>query len=87
MFFFLSFRCTNGLKYALIRDLNDPVIIRNLQVIGLFGKIVTGPWMVQFYGSALDRNHLEMTPLMRKCIDYLEGLSTDPSALVTGKTL
>ncbi len=81
---FFSSRCTNGLKASLITDLSNPHIIRNLRVIGLFGKVLTGPWMVQFYGNAAGRKHLEMIPFMRHCVRYLQSLSTDPAILITG---
>ena len=67
-----------------MKDIQDPHIIRQLQIIGLFGKVLTGPWMVQFYANKLKRKHLEMTPLMRHCITYLESLSADPDILLTG---
>ncbi len=81
----LYFRCSNGLKPAIIKDLKDPHILRQLQIIGLFGKVLTGPWMVQFYKNEMGRKHLEMVPLMKTCVTYLESLTADPAILLTGK--
>ena len=74
-------------KQALIRDLSNPDIVRQLRILGLIGKCFSGPWMVQFYGNELDRKHLEMIPLMKDCIDFLQSLTQDPSLLLTGNII
>ncbi len=78
--------CRSSVKFkqALIRDLSDSSIVRQLRILGLIGKYFSGPWMVQFYGNELERKHLEMVPLMKDCIQFLESVSLDPSLLVTG---
>ena len=45
---------------------------------------MSGPWMVQFYGNKMNRKHLEMGPLMQRCIDYLESVNEDPSVILKG---
>ncbi len=45
---------------------------------------MSGPWMVQFYGNKLNRKHLEMGPIMQRCIDYLESVNEDPSIILKG---
>ena len=79
-------RCKNGLKQALINDLSNPQILRQLRILGLLGKVFTGPWMVQFYGNKLHLKHLEMIPLMKDCINYLETLIDEPSLILKGMT-
>ena len=81
--FFFS-RCNNGLKSALIKDLSNPEILRQLRILGLLGKVISDPWMVQFYGNKMNRKHLQMVPLMQQCIKYLESVNEDPSVILKG---
>ena len=81
--FYLS-RSSVKFKQAIIRDLSNPDIVRQLRILGLIGKFFSGPWMIQFYGNEMDRRHLEMVPLMKDCVKFLESVSLDPSKLLTG---
>ena len=67
--------------------MSNPSIVRQLRILGLIGKYFSGPWMVQFYGNEFGRKHLEMVPLMKDCIHFLESVNTDPSLLVTGTVI
>ena len=81
---FYLFRSSVKFKQAIIRDLSNTNIVRQLRILGLIGKFFSGPWMVQFYGNEMDRKHLEMIPLMKDCVEFLESVSRDPSKLLTG---
>ncbi|XP_065652716.1 uncharacterized protein LOC136079999 [Hydra vulgaris] len=49
-----------ALRLALLGDFNNPKIMTQLRVLGLYGKCLTGPWMTQFYKNKENRSHLEM---------------------------
>ena len=46
-----------GLRGALLADFSNRVTIMEFQVLGLVGKLLTGPWMKKFYTSYLDESH------------------------------
>ena len=64
--------------------MSNPDILRQVRVLGLFGKVFSGPWMVQFYANELNLKHLEMIPFMKDCVDYLESITEDPSLILKG---
>ncbi|XP_050405543.2 uncharacterized protein LOC126821183 isoform X1 [Patella vulgata] len=45
--------CNNQttLRSALLKDLQNTTIVLELRVLGLLGKLLTGPWMVKFYAN------------------------------------
>ena len=63
-------------------DLRNPAIMVQLQVLGLIGKLVTGPWMVQFYTNSLNKRNLEMNPEIMRALLNLSEIEKDPSLLL-----
>jgi hypothetical protein len=41
--------CKTGLRDGLLHDIQLPTAVLHLKILGLFGKILTGPWMKLFY--------------------------------------
>ena len=76
---------TTNLKTALQKDLRHPIIIMQLQCLGLLGKFLTGPWMREFYANASKRINLEMIPLMHKCMSSLTDLKNNPLQMLTSR--
>ena len=74
----------NSLRSSLISDLGCPEIMIELQVLGLFGKMLTGPWMTAFYGNS-KQAHMDVVPLMHQCMHSLNSVQQDPSLLWTCK--
>lgn len=71
-----------GLTIALAKDLQDTDILEHLQVLGLFGKLVTGPWMQLFYTES--GSNLDMVQDVRNCVAELEKFVENPESLLTG---
>jgi len=59
---YLSKRCEkkSSLSKAILDDLQNPQISTHLQALGLWGKLLTGPWMTLVYAADEKRNHLDM---------------------------
>ena len=70
------------LSKALLKDMENADIVAQLRVLGLFGKILTGPWMNKFYENEDAKQHLEMIPYMHACLKSLEQFERDPSSLL-----
>lgn len=70
-----------GLSAALAKDIQNTDILDHLQVLGLFGKYVTGPWMTMFYTES--SSNLDMSPYLRNCVASLQQLVENPSFLIT----
>ena len=83
MLLFLTKFCPTrgGLTSALVKDLQNPTILAHLQILGLFGKLLTGPWMSMFYSE--ERSSLDMVPHLKQCVASLEDLEKAPETLVT----
>ena len=75
---FLGKFCTarGGMTASLEADLRNQDIMRQLRVLGLYGKVLTGFWMTIVYCEA--GKNLEMTAEFNHCIDFLESFSADP---------
>ncbi|GFR69991.1 hypothetical protein ElyMa_002061600 [Elysia marginata] len=81
---YLKNKCSQQkLRLALIGDLSNDFIVTQLQVLGLFGKVFTGPWMSEIYTSASDRDHMEKTSKVLSCVDFLAKIRDQPDLLIT----
>ena len=59
-----------GLSAALKKDLSSEPLMQHLKLLGLCGKIITGPWMTLFYTE--EKANLDMCPALRKCQTFIE---------------
>uniref|UniRef100_A0A2C9LZ33 Uncharacterized protein n=1 Tax=Biomphalaria glabrata TaxID=6526 RepID=A0A2C9LZ33_BIOGL len=73
-------------RLALSRDLQQPKLLMQLRVLGLFGKMLTGPWMALFYRNEKKMKHLEMVPHVKVCIENLKTIVDDPAFLLSKPT-
>ena len=71
---------------AVLGDLKNPAILVQLQVLGLLGKHLTGPWMVIFYKNAEKKANLRMRPHIMTAMAGLRKLETNPELLLTSAT-
>jgi hypothetical protein len=69
---YLEKLCNNqtSLKASILNDLKNQLILVDLQALGLWGKVLTGPWMVIFYTEDTKRNHFDMVQFFFKVINY-----------------
>ena len=77
---------SNGLRGSLITDLSNTEICMQLQVLGLFGKRLTGPWMSLFYQEDEGPSNLELNSEMRQAVSTLQEYQVSPSLLFTSMT-
>ncbi|GFO40098.1 hypothetical protein PoB_006660300 [Plakobranchus ocellatus] len=80
---YLKTQCSQQkLRVALIGDLSNELIVTHLQVLGLFGKVFTGPWMTEIYSSASERDHMGKTLKILSCLDFLGKVRDHPELLL-----
>lgn len=78
-----TFSC-NRLRGALQHDFQSPVAMVEIQVLGLLGKVLTGPWMARFYkGAASEISHFEGLVMVKEALDRLEVFSQDPQQILS----
>ena len=75
---------TAGLRTSLLADIQNKTIQIQLKAMGLFGKLLTGPWMVIFYKNEEKSSNVSMQPfIMKKAIAWLEEKVETPQGLLT----
>ena len=74
---------TGCLKNALLQDMSNPLILRDLRIIGLFGKVVTGPWMTTFYSDETGIGNLDLNIHLQQAVKSLASYINDPDILLT----
>ena len=58
-----------------------------MQVLGLFGKLLTGPWMAKFYTSAADQiHHANGIIMVKNIISVLTQCANEPISLLSRTT-
>ena len=83
--FLSKYSSAKKLGSAVLADLRNPDIMVQLQILGLLGKLLTGPWMVLFYKNSLKKRNLEMRPEIMKALVRLSEIEMDPSLLLSTK--
>ena len=64
-----------GLRSAILKDFNSITGQVEIQVLGLIGKFLTGPWMKFFYRGTEDHtDHLEGILLVKDVITHLKNM-------------
>ena len=75
---------SGGLRKKLCVDLKATCAHVELQVLGLFGKLLTGPWMSNFYTSAeTEINHIEGIELVRNIVGVLKEKKENAAGLLS----
>ena len=67
--------CQTGFRTSLLKDLSSPYIQIQLKVLGLIGKLLTGPWMVVLYSNKDGMSNLESVPVLKSCVEKLKVFS------------
>ena len=69
-----------GLTSAILQDLENADIKTNLRCLGLFGKILTSPWMALTYSE--EESNLALSNKFQTCISNLEHIEREPLYIV-----
>ncbi|XP_035824183.1 uncharacterized protein LOC101853268 [Aplysia californica] len=81
---YLKKYCTSQqLRLSLLSDLQNEDISVQLQALGLFGKLLTGPWMKELYCGEEEMSHMEGTSKLIRHVENLRSVEADPSILVS----
>ncbi|XP_074657147.1 uncharacterized protein LOC141910312 [Tubulanus polymorphus] len=85
---YLETRCnvSNPLKPALLKDMKNPLILTHLRVLGIIGKLLTGPWMKVFYANTANLTNLQTSGSMKTCIAKLKYYKDDPLMVLRTNT-
>ena len=71
-----------GLKSSLRHDFAHEIALLEMQVLGLFGKLLSGPWMKKFYTSATEQtDHIDGINIVRNVVSVLKERKKDPVSL------
>ena len=79
-------RGPSELRNAMFQDMEIPMILLELQVLGLFGKYITGPWMSELYGNENNKSHLEVVLLLQNCVQSINIYKDEPLKMMTSET-
>ena len=72
-----------GLRSSLLKDFQSSFAKIELQVLGLLGKLLTGPWMSSFYTSNENEiNHVEGIRTVQQVIERLQRQAEDPEGIL-----
>ena len=79
---YLRIYCSKTEHYRLCirKDLNTDIVLKELAVCGLFGKVLTGPWMTCIYRKS-DLTNLDSAKPLTYLVDKLKTLVDTPSLL------
>lgn len=73
-----------GLRASVHGDFVSPLAKVELQILGLIGKVLTGPWMELFYRSSSDQiNHVEGIQKVKEVLAVLQELKECPSNILS----
>ena len=83
--FFQQGTSCGGLREAIVNDFKMPEAKTQLQVLGLMGKFLSGPWMKAFYTSASNQiNHVDAITTVKDVLSTLKQASLKkPEDLLT----
>ena len=71
-----------GLRNSLLNDFSSDIGHVEMQVLGLLGKLLSGPWMKCFYRNAEDQiDHVEGITVVKKVVELL-NVERDPLDLL-----
>ena len=89
--FFLDFLCNGvvscgGLQSSISHDFSLQTAQTQLHVLGLLGKLLTGPWMSLLYKSAdTQMRHLDAIPIFRVLVNTLREYASQPGNVLLTK--
>ena len=71
-----------GLSSALAHDMKLPVAKVQMQVLGLMGKHLTGPWMSRFYTADIKTSHMDAIDQVREVVTTMKTSMDQPKELL-----
>ena len=76
-----------GLQASIRQDFEHPIAVIEMQVLGLLGKLLTGPWMQVFYTSAeSELDHIKWISVIKNVMTTLKVAVKDPCHIITRDT-
>ena len=76
-----------GLQQCILRDFDRPTAKVEMQVLGLVGKLLSGPWMKTMYTSAEKQiNHVDCIDVVRNVISVIKEYDDHPMSVLSTKT-
>ena len=68
---YLQNMCLNNitLRTSLVKDLQYNGILIQLRVLGLIGKVITGPWMKICYCNNEGKSNLEVVSILKESVN------------------
>ena len=76
-----------GLKPSLLKDFRNPQTKLQLQVLGLIGKLFSGPWMKLFYTSSTSEiNHMEGILVVKRVVQSVTDQMKNPGGILSRDT-
>ena len=73
-----------GLGVSIMKDFTSTTGIVEMQILGLLGMFLSGPWMQHFYTSALSQiDHVEGIKQVTNVIDELKRMMGNPMTILT----
>ena len=76
-------RTETALRTDLLWAITDEKVQVQLRALALIGKIITTPWMEEFYGNKKRLSNLQMVPKLKHFSQKLEEYVNDPSLLLS----
>ena len=71
----------------MLKDLENDLAVLELQILGILGKTLTGPWMKRFYTSSENEiNHIDGIDIVKSVVDNLKKMLKDPCSILTTST-
>lgn len=76
-----------GLRASILEDFNSTAGQVEMQVLGLLGKLLTGPWMTKFYTGADDQtDYIQGIEVIKETVQNLKDQLHSPAELLTRTT-
>ncbi|KAK2140230.1 hypothetical protein LSH36_1428g00005 [Paralvinella palmiformis] len=76
-----------GLQTSILADFASDVARDEMSVLGLIGKLLSGPWMTKFYTAPEKQvSHVEGITIVRDVLKTLKAYVANPELVLTTKT-
>jgi hypothetical protein len=76
-----------GLRSSLLTDFENPITMLEFHVLGLIGKIFSGPWMKAFYTAVQNETpHLDCVKLVKNAVAQLKEFESHPLEILSTET-
>lgn len=84
LFFQTGTVACGGLQQCIRQDFSNPIAALEMKVLGLIGKMLTGPWMSTFYTSAdTEIDHIQGINIVKGVISEIRACGEEPLLILT----